>query len=266
MRYSLDSSVARRVRAWEQGSPGREVQAEHETLTLSVTVNDTILNFEQIFFEQVRQEEKVGSLRRVRDRRRNTIESFDDIYRNLSLSSTQIFDNCKSETEEESSDDEDDNDKTIKSEERTACDLETNSELVETGVEAINSENDKENSILKDDSEEISCLKEGTEEINCLKEDTKEVSCLKKDDYSATLFKRKSLNDIRNKLNRNAGLSLVGTPKAPKPSYSCDKCGRVFKFMTNLKEHLQAKQGCSVAQEARKARGPRRHSCGKNHN
>lgn len=258
--------MARRVRAWEQGSPDREVQGEHESLTLPTTVNDTILNFEEIFFEQVRQEEKVASLKRMRDRRRNTIESFDDIYKDLSLSSTQIFDNCKSETEEESSDDEDDNDKTIKSEERTSCDLETSSDMLETGVEAINSENDKENSMFKDDSLEISCLKERTDEIVCLEESNKDISCLKEDEYSATLFKRKSLNDIRNKLNRNAGLSLVGTPKTPKPSYSCDKCGRVFKFMTNLKEHLQAKQGCTVAQETRKATGPRRHSCGKVHN
>ena len=101
--------------------------------------------------------------------------------------------------------------------------------------------NKKEKRHESEDDEEIECLEQHEDEHE-------QIVCLV-EEISNAHSEVEALTDVKTCTNE----SYVNTgKKSPDVNYNCDKCGKGFKFMTNLKDHMHSKLGSNSTNKENK--------------
>lgn len=68
---------------------------------------------------------------------------------------------------------------------------------------------------------------------------------------------------VNSRLSRVQPTVYVNEQNKFKMCYKCDKCGKDFKFLTNLKDHMQSKQGCVKQNQKNKCKSSGKKKCRK---
>ena len=252
---ALLSSVSQKIKFWEDRSPQKTKSEEspESGLNLSLNVNDTIQNFDKIFSEAD------GDKRRSEGKRRNTIDVFDEIYRSKSATPWTSRDPEYLEDPADPVDHEDtkdikhlDDSKDTKIHEDpkepgdvAQSDLENgDNTIVEYWEDKVfhdhqygeKNTNDKESRHAINSNEDIVGLKQHKGEIE-------QIVCLVEEIFN-THTEEEALTHLKTCTNTGK--------KSPGNNYSCDECGKGFKFLTNLKDHMRNKRGCTNANKENK--------------
>ena len=115
--------------------------------------------------------------------------------------------------------------------------------------------NENESGHESEDDEEIECLEQHEDEHD-------QIVCLV-EEISNAHSDVEALTDVKTCTKERY---LNPGKKSPNLNYNCDKCGKGFKFMTNLKDHMHSKLGCNnTNKENKRNKSTKGVSCGKVH-
>lgn len=271
--------MANKIQYWEHckspnRGPSRSREAED---VIDTNVNDTISNFDALF------EDEVASKRRGMGQKKDTITRFDEIYRSstpsnesgipLSLTGSDeegtplsSMERLYVGDEQECEDDVfEDGEVTLGGEEKEDPEVTIGSHVTNSGNVANEDEESAEvdgavggvgyvgRGICVQGCGEGPCNHNrynpgDFETVNMfnLSEDDEEVSAL-----TSNMSPR--ARPVLAEIQINIIPDRQYNPDSPETDYKCNWCGRYFKFLTNLKDHIQGKKGCPARQKARQA-------------